>query len=58
MSMYTQDDVKNKPWVTLGDGVYDVSEFMESHPGGSAVIQEHLGRDVSEAFADVGDFSD
>ncbi|CAK9034104.1 unnamed protein product [Durusdinium trenchii] len=33
---------------------YDVSSFLEEHPGGAAVLQRHAGQDATEAFLAVG----
>lgn len=30
--------------------VYDLSDLLSTHPGGSTVIMEHAGRDASSAF--------
>ena len=34
-------------WVVVNDLVCDVTGFVRSHPGGLAVLEEHLGTDVS-----------
>jgi hypothetical protein len=34
--------------------VYDVSEFMQVHPGGKLVMERLLGRDATEGFRKVG----
>jgi len=44
---------EQKTWVSLDGGVYDLSDFLDSHPGGPEIIEEYLGGDVSEAFEDV-----
>lgn len=36
-------------WVEYRGKVYDISEFVSSHPGGS-VIEKFLGKDVTEAI--------
>ncbi|CAN6668694.1 ceramide very long chain fatty acid hydroxylase Scs7p [Trichomonascus vanleenenianus] len=43
-----------KVYVTLDHRrVYDVTEFLESHPGGGDLIVEYAGRDVSDIMKDV-----
>ncbi|KAI0396639.1 mitochondrial cytochrome b2 [Xylariaceae sp. FL0594] len=37
-------------WVTLYGNVYDVTEFLPSHPGGSSVILQLAGRDATEEY--------
>ncbi len=40
----------SKPYVILNDQVLDLSDFMDRHPGGSAVLLANLGRDVTADF--------
>jgi 4-hydroxysphinganine ceramide fatty acyl 2-hydroxylase len=37
-------------WVSFEGKVYDVTEFVEDHPGGAELLEEHRGRDITEAF--------
>ena len=37
-------------WIILFDRVYDVTEFLEEHPGGSYIMLESGGRDATLAF--------
>lgn len=39
-------------YVTLGDKVYDVTDFLEGHPGGGELILEYGGKDVTEILKD------
>jgi cytochrome b involved in lipid metabolism len=34
--------------------VYDVTKFMDEHPGGPSVISEYIGRDATGAFEGTG----
>jgi 4-hydroxysphinganine ceramide fatty acyl 2-hydroxylase len=40
-------------YVVLGTNVYDVTEFIEDHPGGADLILEHAGTDVGEIMKDT-----
>ena len=40
-------------WVVVDGKVYDLSDFLNSHPGGSAAILAHAGRDVTAEFLDI-----
>lgn len=44
----------NDAWVIVRDGVYDITTFLESHPGGAGVLSEHLGEDATTAMGDEG----
>ena len=39
-------------YVTVGANVYDVTSFVDDHPGGGELILEHGGGDVSEIMKD------
>ncbi|KAJ5174036.1 Cytochrome b5 [Penicillium coprophilum] len=57
--MYTLEEVQrhNKPddvWIILHNKVYDVTKYLEDHPGGSAILIEVAGTDATEAFEEIG----
>jgi 4-hydroxysphinganine ceramide fatty acyl 2-hydroxylase len=39
-------------WVTIGTRVFDVTDFVESHPGGGDLVLEYGGKDVTEILKD------
>lgn len=39
-------------YVTIGTKVFDITSFLEDHPGGGDLIVEHGGKDVSEIMKD------
>jgi len=41
-------------WFQIEDIVYNVSEYMDEHPGGSDIIMNASGGDVTDIFNDVG----
>uniref|UniRef100_A0A8C7E2W4 Cytochrome b5 type B n=1 Tax=Naja naja TaxID=35670 RepID=A0A8C7E2W4_NAJNA len=41
-------------WLVIHDRVYDVTRFLDEHPGGDKVLLEQAGRDATESFEDVG----
>ncbi|KAJ5150731.1 Aldolase-type TIM barrel [Penicillium coprophilum] len=40
-------------WVVVDKQVWDVTDFLEEHPGGSAIILKHAGRDATRAYSEV-----
>ncbi|EUC45260.1 hypothetical protein COCMIDRAFT_96091 [Bipolaris oryzae ATCC 44560] len=40
-------------WVCIRGYVYDVSNFIEEHPGGEEVLRSFAGKDATEAFEDA-----
>ncbi|KAH7028647.1 cytochrome b5-like heme/steroid binding domain-containing protein [Macrophomina phaseolina] len=40
-------------WVCIRGNVYDVSDFVEEHPGGEEVLRAFAGKDATEAFEDA-----
>jgi len=47
-------NVPQDAWITFKGKVYNVTNFLQSHPGGSIVIEDYLGKDIQKAFEDVG----
>jgi len=45
---------KKDLWVIIDGKVYDISPFIDEHPGGEEVILDVAGTDATEAFDDVG----
>lgn len=45
-------------WMAIHDQVYDVTKFIEEHPGGEEVLLEQGGGYATEAFEDVGHSTD
>ncbi|OZJ01972.1 hypothetical protein BZG36_04989 [Bifiguratus adelaidae] len=41
-------------WVSVHGKVYNVTNFLEEHPGGEEVLLDEAGKDATEAFEDVG----
>lgn len=39
-------------YVTIGTKVYDITDFLESHPGGGDLILEYGGKDVTQILKD------
>lgn len=47
-------DTVDSCWIVIQDFVYDCTDFLKSHPGGSDVILEYAGRDATLAFIGTG----
>ncbi|KAM6980633.1 cytochrome b5 type B [Aplochiton taeniatus] len=45
-------------WLIIHDKVYDITSFLEEHPGGEEVLLEQAGADATESFEDVGHSTD
>lgn len=57
--MYTLEEVQkhnkaNDVWIVLHNKVYDITKYLEYHPGGSAILIEVAGTDATEAFEENG----
>eukprot|EP00761_Pharyngomonas_kirbyi_P014393 gb/GECH01014423.1/.p1 GENE.gb/GECH01014423.1/~~gb/GECH01014423.1/.p1 ORF type:complete len:340 (+),score=38.03 gb/GECH01014423.1/:1-1020(+) len=55
--VYTTSEVakhheNDDAWVIVNNKVYDITDFIKSHPGGILVLQEHLGSDVTQQMQD------
>ncbi|XP_077295737.1 cytochrome b5-like [Arctopsyche grandis] len=50
----TWHDNANDCWIIIYDRVYDITKFLQQHPGGMDVLLENAGRDVTLAFRGTG----
>ncbi|CAA7404836.1 unnamed protein product [Spirodela intermedia] len=41
-------------WLVIDGKVYDVTKFLDDHPGGDDVLLSSTGKDATEDFEDVG----
>lgn len=39
-------------WVTIGSKIFDVTDFLQAHPGGPELIEEYAGKDVTAILKD------
>mmetsp|Transcript_32019 Transcript_32019/g.38766 ORF Transcript_32019/g.38766 Transcript_32019/m.38766 type:complete len:376 (-) Transcript_32019:516-1643(-) len=39
-----------EPLVSLDGEVYDLTEFLDSHPGGREILEDYFGQDISKVF--------
>ncbi|XP_010523828.1 PREDICTED: cytochrome B5-like [Tarenaya hassleriana] len=44
---------RNNCWILIHGKVYDVSSFMDEHPGGDNLLLSVTGKDASDDFDDV-----
>ncbi|XP_010518344.1 PREDICTED: cytochrome B5 [Camelina sativa] len=49
---------KNDCWILIHGKVYDISTFMDEHPGGDNVLLAVTGKDASTDFEDVNHSDD
>ncbi|XP_072007176.1 cytochrome b5-like [Engystomops pustulosus] len=60
---YTLDEIQKhnhskSTWIIIHHKVYDVTKFLEEHPGGEEVLREQAGGDATETFEDIGHSTD
>lgn len=63
LKVYTFDEVSKHTelddlWVVYDGKVYDISRYLDEHPGGQEVVQDVAGTDATEAFDDIGHSQD
>lgn len=60
LRLWTREEVRamsswdEKCFIVIDEFVYDVTEFLDDHPGGSDTILEFIGRDATSAFDGKG----
>lgn len=50
----SQHDTPRDCWVVIYDRVYDITTFIDEHPGGGDIMLEYAGQDASTAFRSSG----
>ena len=58
LSEVEQHKDRSSTWIVINNSVYDVTSFLEEHPGGEEVLLEKAGGDSTEDFEDVGHSTD
>ncbi|OQV03080.1 Cytochrome b5-like Heme/Steroid binding domain-containing protein [Cladophialophora immunda] len=58
LAQVSQHARKGDLYMIYGDQVYDVTRFVEEHPGGEEVILDCSGKDGTAAFDEVGHSKD
>lgn len=61
MSVYSWTEISshNSPtdgWVVINGFVYEITHFLEIHPGGHQILEPLLGTDATEAFSGKGSY--
>ncbi|GLI63197.1 hypothetical protein VaNZ11_006096 [Volvox africanus] len=59
LKVYSLSDVKahtsdKSCWLVVHGKVYDVTEFLEEHPGGFDIILSSTGKDATQDFEEIG----
>ncbi|CAD6187265.1 unnamed protein product [Caenorhabditis auriculariae] len=54
----SEHNTNRSAWIVIGNKIYDVTKFLDEHPGGCEVLLEQAGGDGTEAFEDVGHSTD
>ncbi|CAN1794802.1 Cytochrome b5 isoform A [Linum perenne] len=54
MQEASQHNSKDDCWIVIDGKVYDVSSYLDDHPGGDDVILQVTGKDATDDFEDVG----
>uniref|UniRef100_A0A8C6C8Y8 Cytochrome b5 n=1 Tax=Monodon monoceros TaxID=40151 RepID=A0A8C6C8Y8_MONMO len=60
---YTVEEIQKhnhskSTWLILHYKAYNLTKFLEEHPGGEEVLREQAGGDATENFEDVGHSTD
>ncbi|KAJ3293657.1 Cytochrome b5 type B (outer mitochondrial membrane) [Borealophlyctis nickersoniae] len=53
-----QHNSRNDIWMVIDGKVYDITKFLDEHPGGEEVLLEQAGVDATDAFEEIGHSDD
>ncbi|KAF8592453.1 hypothetical protein K439DRAFT_1400272 [Ramaria rubella] len=53
LEQVAQHNSKESCWIIIENKVYDVTDFLPEHPGGSKIILKYGGKDATDAFNPV-----
>ncbi|RAL42244.1 unnamed protein product [Cuscuta campestris] len=54
LSEVSQHNHSKDCWLIIEGKVYDVTKFLEDHPGGDEVLLSATGKDATDDFEDIG----
>ncbi|KAJ8760419.1 hypothetical protein K2173_015086 [Erythroxylum novogranatense] len=54
MQEASQHNTKDDCWIVIDGMVYDVSSYLDEHPGGDDVVLATTGKDATDEFEDAG----
>jgi len=53
-----QHNTESSAWVYIGNQVYDITKWLDHHPGGKEILLLSAGRDISDLFVTYHPFTD
>ena len=45
---------KHDAWISIHGNVYNITDFLEQHPGGAEILLDTLNNDATSDFEDIG----
>ena len=51
---FTNIDGTKSYWIAIHNKVYDVTKWLDDHPGGEDILVENSGTDATEPWDDIG----
>ena len=53
MEEVKKHNTKKSLWIVINGNVYDVTKFLEEHPGGTKPLLVFAGKDATESFRSI-----
>ncbi|KAJ2958700.1 hypothetical protein NQZ79_g5730 [Umbelopsis isabellina] len=54
LAQIASHNTKKDIYVAVHNKVYNITDFIEEHPGGEEVLLDEAGKDATESFEDIG----
>jgi hypothetical protein len=48
--LVAQHNNRNSCWIIVKDEVFDVTDFLDQHPGGAGIILKYAGKDATQEY--------
>ena len=52
--IYLQHNTKEDCWIIIDNNVYDITKYIDSHPGGIDILLGYAGKDDDHGFVASG----
>ncbi len=56
--MSSQHTAESDAWLIIEEKVYNITNYLNEHPGGSEILMDYVGQDATDMFESIGHSND